>query len=67
MVVHFPVLVQTSIKRGESFVEAKTGCGMETTGTIPRGGALIDIGLSGWSSDITCPVCRKRLKIEGDS
>lgn len=67
MDIHFPTSVITSMKRGEVFVEASTGCGEKVAKVMPRGGSLIDVGVSGWSTDITCAGCRKRLKIEGDS
>lgn len=63
MDIHFPTSVTTSMRRGEVFVEASTGCGEKVAKVMPREGSLIDVGLSGWSTNITCVACRKRLKI----
>lgn len=59
--IHFPVSVTTSMKKGQLLYEAKAGCGKEIAKIQPRGGSLLDVGLSGWTDDITCPPCRKRL------
>lgn len=67
MDVCFPILVNQFTKRGEVYVEAKTGCGQEVTRKYPKGSAMADIGLSGWTNDITCSACRTRLKIGGGS
>lgn len=57
-VVHSIRSINSYTKRGETMVEAKTVCGHELTRAQPRGAALVDIGLSGWSSEVTCEACK---------
>ena len=57
------VHLYTSISRSGQWVLATTGCGLDKKVKQPNG-PLVSIGLSAWSSDITCSDCRIRLGLE---
>lgn len=61
-VVHAIKSLTSFTKRGESMVEVTTGCRESLTLVQPRGASLLDIGVSGWHSDVTCEACKNQAK-----
>lgn len=61
-VVHAIKTITSFTKKGATMIEATTGCRASLTLVQPRGASLRDIGLSGWSSEITCEACKNQAK-----
>ncbi len=60
-VVHLPTSVSAFTERGFRMLDASTGCGEKVKVVVRPHDALVDLGISGWTADITCAPCRARL------
>jgi hypothetical protein len=57
-VVHFPTSITSTMRRGDALLEVTTRCGKKLKVGQPKGKSLLDVGLSGWHSEMTCPACK---------
>ena len=58
-VVHFPTSITSTVRRGDALLVVTTRCGEKDLQVVqPKGKSLLDVGLSGWHSEMTCPSCK---------
>lgn len=65
--IHSPIVLTNyertrsvkGVRVKQTVTDATTACGIKIEGAI--GSTTLSIGLSAWSSDLTCPACRERI------